>query len=119
MDKLSKSVNKENDQDGLFSTTFTTALANCTTDEQMANLVAKDFDRFFPNPTADEIRLPTFNESQPAVSALLEYLKKKKLSYQMNSIKEVFRKVKIRIKKLFHLLITKNVIIYVFLISKF
>jgi len=97
----------ENENDGLFSTNFTTALAKCTTDQQMADLVGKNFQQFFPDPSADEIRIPTFNEMQPILQLLLDYLAKEKLNFQRNSVQEVFRKVllnkssKIRITKKF------------------
>ena len=83
----------ENDVDGLFSTKFTSALAKCTTDEEMANLVKRDFGIYFPQPTQDELKLPNFNEAQPVLQLVLDYLGKHTLNYQRNSVKEVFRKV--------------------------
>ena len=59
----------------------------------MADLVEKNFQQFFPDPSADERRIPTFNEMQPILQLLLDYLAKEKMSFQRNSVQEVFRKV--------------------------
>ena len=84
----------ENEVDGLFSTTFTTALAACRNDEHMADLVRKDFAKFLPQPTELEKKIPEFNQAQPVVQTLLDYLKKENLNFQRLSIQEVFKKVK-------------------------
>ena len=83
----------ENDIDGLFSTNFTTALAACRNDEQMADLVRKDFEKFLPEPTPQEKKIPEFVEAQPVVQILLDYLKTENQNYQRLSIQEVFKKV--------------------------
>ena len=62
----------------------------------MAELVEKNFKDYFPDPTPDESRIPTFNEIQPVLQLLLDYLAKEKLSYQRNSVQEVFRKVNLQ-----------------------
>ena len=83
----------ENDIDGLFSAEFTTALAASRTDEQMADLVRKDFAKFLPQPNELEQKIPEFNASQPVVQLVLDYLKKVNQNYQRLSIQEVFKKV--------------------------
>ena len=83
----------ENEVDGLFSTTFTTALAACLTDEQMADLVRKDFSRFLPEPTETEKNIPTFFQAQPVIQLVIDHLKEKNLNFQRLSIQEVFKKV--------------------------
>ena len=83
----------ENEVDGLFSTTFTTALAACRNDQHMADLVRKDFSKFLPEPTELEKKMPDFNQAQPVLQILLDYLKKANLNFQRLSIQEVFKKV--------------------------
>ena len=83
----------ENEVDGLFSTTFTTALAACRNDQHMADLVRKDFAKFLPKPTELEKTLPDFNQAVQVIQILLDYLKKENQNFQRLSIQEVFKKV--------------------------
>ena len=83
----------EKEIDGIFSTNFTAELAACKTDEQMATLVKDNFDSFLTPPTQFEKDMPTFNDSRPYVTMVLEYLKKENMGYQRAAITEVFTKV--------------------------
>ena len=85
----------ENETEGLFSTAFTAALANCQTDQQMSDLVKKDFHKFFPPPSANDQKLPDFNQAEPIIRQVLDYLKAKNMTYQRTTITEVFAKVSI------------------------
>ena len=83
----------DNDKDGLFSTKFTSALAKCTTDEEMVQMVKNDFGNYFHLPTEDEKKFPSFNDAQPVLQLVLDYLAKHNMHYQRNSVMEVFKKV--------------------------
>ena len=83
----------ENESEGIFSTAFMAALANCQTDEQMSNLVKRDFNKFLAPPSDNEKRLPEFNQAEPVIRQVIEYLRSKNMTYQRTTITEVFAKV--------------------------
>ena len=59
----------------------------------MAQLVKKDFEKFFPEPNEVEQKIPSFLDSNPVIQMLLDYLTKNNLKSQNNAIKLVFQKV--------------------------
>ena len=83
----------EKETDGIFSTNFTTELASCRNDDQMVDLVQKEFHKFLTPPTAIEQQMPKFIDSRPIVTLVLDFLKKENKNYQRSAISEVFAKV--------------------------